>query len=99
MFLTEFVDHLPASATVPSPAKVLGYPIGTPNKLTYTADLYRYYRELAKASPRVKTFLAPEKSEAGPRADAGRRLGRSEHRKTLAIYKEITREAGRPATH
>ena len=34
MFLTEIVDHLPASATVPSPEKVLGYPIGTPNKLT-----------------------------------------------------------------
>jgi len=65
MFLTELVDHLPASATVPSPAKVLGYPIGTPNKLTYTADMYRYYRELEKASPRVKVFLAPEKSEQG----------------------------------
>ena len=33
-FLTEFVDHLPASATVPSPMKVLGYPVGTPDKLT-----------------------------------------------------------------
>lgn len=65
MFLTELVDHLPASAKVPSPAKILGYPIGTPNKLTYTADQYRYYRELEKASPRVRTFLAPEKSEEG----------------------------------
>ena len=64
-FLTDIVDHLPFSATVPSPFKVLGYPIGTPNKLTYTADQYRYYRELAKASPRVQTFLAPEKSEQG----------------------------------
>ena len=44
-FLTELIDHLPASATVPSPAKVLGYPIGTPDKLTYTKDQYRYYRE------------------------------------------------------
>ena len=44
MFLTEFVDHLPLSSKVPSPAKILGYPIGTPNKLTYTADQYRYYR-------------------------------------------------------
>ena len=43
MFLTEIVDHLPASAKVPSPEKVLGYPIGTPNKLTYTKDQYRYY--------------------------------------------------------
>src|SRR5947209_10360857 len=42
MFLTELVDHLPSSATVPSPAKILGYPIGTPNKLTYTSDQYRY---------------------------------------------------------
>lgn len=64
-FLTELVDHLPASDKVPSPAKVLGYPIGEPNKLTYTKDQYRYYRELEKATPRVKTFLAPEKSEQG----------------------------------
>src|SRR5688572_7132999 len=45
-FLTELVDHLPASPSVPSPEKVLGYPVGTPNKLTYTKDQYRYYREL-----------------------------------------------------
>src|SRR5258708_7130176 len=64
-FLTEMVDHLPASDKVPSPMKVLGYPIGTPNKLTYTKDQYRYYRELEKATPRVKTFVAPEKSEQG----------------------------------
>src|SRR5262245_30491393 len=27
-FLTELVDHLPASDKVPTPAKILGYPIG-----------------------------------------------------------------------
>jgi hypothetical protein len=64
-FLTELVDHLPASEKVPTPAKILGYPIGTPNKLTYTKDQYRYYRELEKATPRVKTFVSPEKSEMG----------------------------------
>src|SRR5215467_167905 len=64
-FSTELVDHLPASDTVPSPDKVLGYVIGTPNKLTYTKDMYRYYRELAKASPRVRVFAAPELSEEG----------------------------------
>ena len=64
-FLTEIVDHMPASATVPSPAKILGYPIGTPNKLTYTKDQYRYYQELAKSTPRVMTFMSPEKSEQG----------------------------------
>ena len=64
-FLTELVDHLPASDKVPSPEKVLGYAVGTPNKLTYTKDLNRYYRELAAASPRVRVFVAPEKSEEG----------------------------------
>jgi len=63
-FLTELVDHLPASATVPSPKKVLGYSVGTEGKLTYTKDIYRYYRELAKASPRVKVWTAG-KSEEG----------------------------------
>src|SRR5215813_2182691 len=64
-FKTELVDHLPMSDKVPSPDKVLGYVVGTPNKLTYSKDLYRYYRELAKASPRVKVFTASEKSEEG----------------------------------
>src|SRR5215216_2884858 len=64
-FMTELVDHLPLSDKVPSPEKILGYAVGTPNKLTYTKDLYRYYRELAKASPRVRVLTAPEKSEEG----------------------------------
>ena len=64
-FLTELVDHLPASDKVPSPDKILGYVIGTPNKLTYTKDMYRYYRELEKATPRVRVFTAPERSEEG----------------------------------
>src|SRR6185369_15252624 len=64
-FLTELVDHLPASDKVPSPDKVLGYAIGTPNKLTYTKDMYRYYRELEKSTPRVRVFTAPERSEEG----------------------------------
>jgi hypothetical protein len=64
-FMTELVDHLPMSDTVPSPDKVLGYVVGTPNKLTYSKDLYRYYRELARTSNRVRLFTAPEKSEAG----------------------------------
>jgi len=63
-FLTELVDHLPASATVPTPKKVLGYAVGTEGKLTYTKDIYRYYRELEKASPRLKVFSVG-KSEEG----------------------------------
>ena len=62
-FLTELVDHLPASATVPTPEKILGYAAGTPNKLTYTKDLYRYFRALEKASPRVKVFVIGHSEE------------------------------------
>ncbi|HEV8486334.1 MAG TPA: M14 family zinc carboxypeptidase, partial [Blastocatellia bacterium] len=64
-FRTELVDHLPSSDKVPSPDKILGYVIGTPDKLTYTKDQYRYYRELEKSTPRVRVFTAPEKSEEG----------------------------------
>lgn len=52
-FLSPLVDHLPTSTTVPSPKDVLGYHIGAPKKLTYYADILKYYRALAAASPRV----------------------------------------------
>lgn len=95
MFLTEFVDHLPASDKVPTPAKVLGYPVGTPNKLTYTKDQYRYYRELEKATPRVKVFTAPEKSELG-REQLLVVVGDEAAVANLAKYKEITAKLGDP---
>jgi hypothetical protein len=63
-FLTELVDHLPASTTVPSPGKILGHIVGAPDYLTYSKDIYRYYDELAKATPRVKVFRVG-KSEEG----------------------------------
>ena len=44
--LTELVDHMPASATVPSPLKFFGYVPGEPGKLTYHADIIRYYEAL-----------------------------------------------------
>jgi hypothetical protein len=94
-FLTEFVDHLPASATVPSPDKVLGYVVGTPNKLTYTKDLNRYYRALAAASPRVKVFVAPEKSEEG-REQLLVAVGDEATLAKLDRYKEITARLADP---
>lgn len=94
-FLTEMVDHLPASATVPSPAKILGYPVGTPDKLTYTKDQYRYYRELEKATPRVKTFVAPEKSEQG-REQMLVVVSDEANLAKLARYKEITAKLSDP---
>jgi len=53
-FLSPLVDHLPVSSSVPSPKTVLGYNIGAPKKLTYYADMVRYYQSLAAASKRVK---------------------------------------------
>ncbi|MGH9742851.1 MAG: M14 family zinc carboxypeptidase, partial [Candidatus Acidiferrum sp.] len=63
-FITKLVDHLPASATVPSPDKILGHIVGAPGFLTYSKDIYHYYDALAKASPRVKVFRVG-KSEEG----------------------------------
>jgi hypothetical protein len=54
MFLTELVDHLPASPKVPTPEKILGYAAGAPDKLTYAKEIHHYMREVAKATPRVR---------------------------------------------
>lgn len=53
-FLSPLVDHLPLADGVPTPKDVLGYHVGTPQKLTYTAEALGYYRALAAASPRVR---------------------------------------------
>jgi hypothetical protein len=54
-FISPLVDHLPKVAGVPSPKDVLGYHIGAPAKLTYYADILKYYRALEAAVPgRIK---------------------------------------------
>lgn len=63
-FMTDLVDHLPASATVPTPKKFLGYIAGAPDRLTYAEDVHAYMRALEAASPRVKVF-AIGRSEEG----------------------------------
>ena len=63
-FNSPLTDYLPASANVPTPEKVLGHISGAPNYLPYSADVYRYFRALAAASPRVKVFTIG-KSEEG----------------------------------
>jgi hypothetical protein len=55
-FISPLVDHLPLAEGVPTPKDVLGYYVGAPKKLTYYADILRYYRALAAASPRVKVI-------------------------------------------
>jgi hypothetical protein len=55
-FLSPLVDYLPASKTVPTPAKALGDVAGAPDMLPYAEDVYKYFRQLEAASPRVKVF-------------------------------------------
>ena len=63
-FLTGYVDHVPASATVPSPLKYFGHIIGEPNILHYTDEINGYMRALDKASDRV-IVKSMGKSEEG----------------------------------
>jgi len=63
MFLTELVDHLPASASVPTPEKFLGYIAGAENRLTYAKDIHRYMRELARTSPRIRVHSIGQTEE------------------------------------
>src|SRR5215831_14244557 len=94
-FMTELVDHLPASDKVPSPDKIIGYEIGAPGHLTYSKDLYRYYRELEKATPRVRVFTAPEKSEEG-KEQLLIAVGDEATLAKLDRYKEITAKLADP---
>jgi hypothetical protein len=63
-FNSPLTNYLPASATVPTPAKVLGDVSGAPNMLPYTKDVVRYFDLLAASTPRVKVFRIG-KSEEG----------------------------------
>jgi len=60
---TELVDHLPASETVPTPLDFNGWIVGTPDELTYAADIHRYMRAIADASPRATVFSLGETEE------------------------------------
>src|SRR3954454_2459644 len=66
-FGSPLVDHLPVVKGIPSPKDVLGYHVGAPYKLTYYADILKYYRALAAATPRVKV-------ESIGKSDEGREL-------------------------
>ncbi len=62
-FSSPLVDHLPKVAGVPSPKDILGHHIGAPKQLTYYADILKYYRALADASPRVKVVTIGKSTE------------------------------------
>jgi hypothetical protein len=85
-FSTELVDHLPSSPKIPTPLKFLGTMPGQPGELYYTADIYRYYEELAKDSPRAKFWKLPLKTEEG-RDMVVLAIGSEESIKSLDKYK------------
>lgn len=62
-FTSPLVDYLPASNTVPTPAKVLGDVAGAPDMLPYAEDVYKYFRLLASSTPRVKVFTIGHSEE------------------------------------
>lgn len=62
-FNTRLTDYLPASPTVPTPDKVLGDIAGAPDRLPYSADVHRYFRLLAEATPRVRVVSAGRSEE------------------------------------
>jgi hypothetical protein len=62
-FTSPLVDYLPASKTVPTPAKVLGDVSGAPDILPYAEDVYKYFRLLAASTPRVKVFTIGHSEE------------------------------------
>jgi dipeptidyl aminopeptidase/acylaminoacyl peptidase len=93
-FLTEFVDHLPSSKDVPSPQKALGYVVGAPEKLTYTKEIYAYFRALAAATPRVKVWTIG-KSEGG-REMILAAISSEENLKHIEAYQRITAKLADP---
>jgi hypothetical protein len=56
-------DYLPASGSVPTPAKVLGDVAGAPDVLPYAEDVYQYFRLLAAATPRVRVLTIGHSEE------------------------------------
>jgi hypothetical protein len=55
-FTTKYVNYLPFAEGIPTPLEVLGHIAGAKDILTYSADVYKYMRALAAATPRVKVF-------------------------------------------
>src|SRR5687767_15853979 len=54
---TELVDHLPASATVPSPLKHFGHIMGAWGILDKAEAMHAYYEAIAKAAPGRTRFM------------------------------------------
>ena len=97
---TELVDHLPASATVPTPLKALGHIIGQPGYLTHTADIHKYMRAIAAAAPNRAKVISLGTTEEGREMIAmvifERRDDEREHRQIPWLHRGAHGPAGRP---
>lgn len=92
--LTELIDHLPASATVPTMIKTLGYIAGENGNLTYSADIYKYLDAVDAASARV-TCWSIGKTEEG-RDTRACAIADELTIKSLDKYKQITAQLTDP---
>jgi len=92
--LTELVDHMPLSATVPSPLKFLGYVPGENSKLTYNKDIDAYLDALAKASGRVTMWEIGKSEEGRPMVAVA--ISDEATIKNLDKYKQITAQLSDP---
>jgi len=63
-FLPASVATLPLSATIPSPQRYFGTIAGAPGVMHHSAEVYGYFRALARATPRVRVETVG-KSEEG----------------------------------
>ena len=93
-FSTLLVDHLPASATVPTPLGFFGHIAGAPDRLTYAEDVHAYLRALAAASPRVKVFTIGHSEEGREMVAAA--VADEATIAALDRYREITRRLADP---
>jgi zinc carboxypeptidase len=93
-FNTELTDHLPADSKVPTPLQVLGYVPGTVGRLSYVADITKYFRALAAATPRVRIFDLGTSDEGRPMIIAA--VGDSATVAQLDRYRAITARLADP---
>jgi hypothetical protein len=92
--LTELIDHMPVSDTVPSPLKFLGYVPGENSRLTYHKDIVAYYQALDKASDRVTMWEIGKTEEGRPAVALA--IADEATIKSLAKYKQITAQLTDP---
>ncbi|MGH9331702.1 MAG: M14 family zinc carboxypeptidase, partial [Vicinamibacterales bacterium] len=92
--ITELVDHLPASDTIPSPLKFFGRIVGEPGNLTYHKDIVRYLDALDKASDRM-TMWTIGKSDEG-RDMVAVAIADEATIRSLDKYKQITAQLTDP---